>query len=121
MIQTVQLLELVQYNQGLSLMKSKYSMYIDSILSCLHNQLKSQANSSTDTLSHVLKILATHGWEKTSFGYESIQFLASIFAQKAGVNSVLLQEEWDDVVYYASILSKTHMEWYGGNCLILLC
>ena len=70
-------MELVQYDQGLSFTKSKYSMYIDSILSGLHNRLKSQDDSSTDTLSHILKILATHGWEKTddsSFGYELISW-----------------------------------------------
>ena len=97
--------EVVRYDQGLS-MKSNYGMFIDTILACLLKRLKPQ-ESSTNTLTHVVKLLATHGWEKTddpSFAYESIQFLASNFAtplQSAGVNCALLQPEWDDMVSYA--------------------
>ena len=56
-----------------------------------------------DVLNHTLKIIATHGWEKTedaSFGYETIELLISRFStllQEAGVNIALIQEEWDDI------------------------
>ena len=116
MSKTYQGTELVQYNQGLAFMKSKYSMYIDSVLACLHDRLK---DSSTDTLTHALKILATHGWEKTddsSFGYEAIQYLALKFAtplQTAGVNCALLQQEWDDIVYHAKQYINLVQDPYG--------
>ena len=52
--------------------------YIDSVLSCLHDKLKVH-DSCTDLLTHALKILETHDWEKTddpSICYKAIQFLA---------------------------------------------
>ena len=65
--------------------------------SCLENP------EDIDVLNHTLKIIATHGWEKTedtSFGYETIELLISRFStllQEAGVNIALIQEEWDDI------------------------
>ena len=59
-------------------------------------------------LTNALKILATHGWEKTtdaSFGYSAIESLSSRFSkplQDANVNSALLQKEWDDIVFHAT-------------------
>ena len=72
--------------------------YVDAVLACLHDRLKLH-DSSADiaTLTYALKILATHGWEKTedgSFGYEAVQCLAVRFAvplQEAKVNCALLQ------------------------------
>ena len=65
----------------------------------MHQQ--SQKDASTT------KLLATHGWEKTgdaSFSYSAIESLSTRFEtplQEAGVNCVLLQEEWNDIVYHA--------------------
>ena len=60
-----------------------------------------------ELLTHVLTILATHGWDKTdsaSFGYPALEWIAERFKiplEKANVNLSLLQEEWDDIVDYA--------------------
>lgn len=64
-VKTYQSVEIVRDDQGLALLKSKYHTYIDSVLACLHDQLKIR-DSSEDvaTLTHALKILATHGWGK---------------------------------------------------------
>ena len=51
--------EVVRYDQGLSSMKSNCGMYIDTILACLLKRLKPQ-ESSTNTLTHVVKLFATN-------------------------------------------------------------
>ena len=103
---TYQSVDIVRLDQALGFLKSEYRSYIDSVLACLHDRLKDSSADST-TLTHSLKLLATHGWQKTedaSFGYEAIQSLAQRFAiplQEAQVNCALLQQEWEDIVYYA--------------------
>ena len=104
---TYQGVEIVRFDQALASLKNNYGIYIDSILTCLRDRLKLQEVSDIGVLTDALKILATHGWEKTtdaSFGYEAIHTLQQRFAiplQEAGVNCALLQQEWDDVVFYA--------------------
>ena len=64
-------------------------------------------SQNVELLTHVLTILATHGWDKTdsaSFGYPALEWIAERFKiplEKANVNLSLLQEEWDDIVDYA--------------------
>ena len=71
-----------------------------------HERLKDSSADAT-TLTHALKVLATHGWQKTddaSFGLDAVQALAERFTvplQEAKVNCALLQQEWEDMVYYA--------------------
>ena len=54
-----------------------------------------------------MTIVATHGWEKydeSSFGHEAIEYLSHRFLtplENAGVNTSLLQEEWEGIVLYA--------------------
>lgn len=66
-----------------------------------------ETNYISELLTHVLTILATHGWDKTdsaSFGYPALEWIADRFKiplEKAKVNLSLLQEEWDDIVEYA--------------------
>ncbi len=99
--------EITNFDQTLDFLRNNYQGFIDSILYCLRDRLKTRIGSDTETLSDALKILATHGWEKVadaSFGHEAIQNLQLRFAvplQKADVNSALLQQEWDDMVWYA--------------------
>ena len=99
--------EVVRYDQELSSTKSNYGMYIDNILACL---LKPQ-ESSTNTLTHVVKLLATHGWEKTddpSFAYESIQFLASNFATP--LQSVVLCYGMSYAKQYINLVQNSYGE-----------
>lgn len=103
---TYQGVEIVQLDQSSAYFESKCKDYIDSILACLHERLKDSSADSI-TLTHALKVLATHGWQKTedaSFGVEAIHALAERFAvplQEANVNCALLEQEWEDMVYYA--------------------
>ena len=100
---TYQGVEVVRLDQSLAFFKSKY---IDCVLACLHARLK-DSSADTATLTHALKVLATHGWQKTedaSFGIEAVQALGERFAiplQEAKVNCALLQQEWEVMVYYA--------------------
>ena len=100
---TYQGVEVIKLDQSLTLFSSNYKAYIDSVLARLHKRLKIDAA----TLTHALKVLATHGWQKTedaSFGVEAIHALAERFAvplQEAKVNCALLEQEWEDMVYYA--------------------
>ena len=62
----------------------KYELW-SKYLTCLRDCFKIQDNSDIDTLNYALKILATHGWEKTtdaSFGYEAIQSLLLLHCKK---------------------------------------
>ena len=98
--------EVIKLDQSLAFFASKYKTYIDCLLACLHERLKDSSADAT-ILSHALKILATHGWQKTddaSFGLDAVQALAERFnipLQEAKVNCALLQQEWEDMVYYA--------------------
>jgi hypothetical protein len=108
-IKSYQGAEITRYDQALAFFKDNYCTYIDSVLACLRDRLRIQDDTydDTDTLSCALKILATHGWEKTSdasFAYEAIQSIQLKFATplcEAKVNCALLQQEWDDIVFYA--------------------
>ena len=103
---TYQGVEIIRLDQSSAYFESKCKDYIDSVLACLHERLKDSSADST-TLTHALKVLATHGWQKTedaSFGVEAIHALAERFAvplQEAKVNCALLEQEWEDMVYYA--------------------
>ena len=100
--------ELTHYQQGWSFIMEHATEYLQSVLDCLHERLKWKKHpEDVLLLNHILKILATHGWEKTesaAFGYESVQHLSTRFAiplQEAGVNSSQLQDEWEDIVFFA--------------------
>ena len=103
---TYQGVEIAEVDQSLSFFTSHYKGYIDSLLACLHERLKDSSADAT-MLTHALKILATHGWQKTddaSFGLDAVQALAERFTiplQEAIVNCASIQEEWEDMVYYA--------------------
>ena len=103
---TYQGVEVVRFDQSLAFFKCKYKAYVDSVVACLHERLK-ESSADTTILTHSLKILATHGWQKTedaSFGVDAVHALAERFAvplQDAKVNCALLDQEWEDIVYYA--------------------
>ena len=126
---TYQGVDLIYFYRGLTFLQNHFSEYIESVLSCMRSRLKPHENpEDNDVLNHTLKIIATHGWEKTedaSFGYESIELLISRFStplQEAGVNIALIQEEWDDMVSYAkqyvNLVQNSYKEvwWKLYNC-----
>ena len=126
---TYQGVDLIYFDRGLTFLQNHFSEYIESVLSCMRSRLKPHENpEDNDVLNHTLKIIATHGWEKTedaSFGYESIELLISRFStplQEAGVNIALIQEEWDDMVSYAkqyvNLVQNSYKEvwWKLQNC-----
>ena len=96
---TYQGVDLTYFDRGLTFLQNHFSEYIESVLSCMRSRLKPRQNpEDNDVLNHTLKIIATHGWEKTedaSFGYESIELLISRFStplQEAGIKIALIQE-----------------------------
>ena len=106
---TYQGVDVARIEQGKTFLKTNYRSYIDKVLNCLRHRLKPTDSSAAETsiLTHSLKVIATHGWDKSddaSFGIESVEILGSRFSvplQQAGVNCALLQEEWIDLLYYA--------------------
>lgn len=106
-VKTYQGVDLIYFDGGLTYLQNHCSEYIESVLTCFRARIKPQGNPDIDLLNHVVKILATHGWEKTadaSFAYESIELIATRFStplQEADVNIALLCEEWDDILLYA--------------------
>ena len=126
---TYQGIDLTNFDSGLTFLKDHSPEFIESVLSCMRSRLKPHERSEdTVVLNHALKIIATHGWEKTedaSFGYESIEYLISRFStplQEAGIDIALIQEEWDDIVSYAklyiNVVQNSYKEvwWKLYNC-----
>ena len=105
-VKTYQCVEVVKTEEAIAFFKIKYQGYVDSVLACLRDSIKDDS-SDTALLSHMLRVLATHGWQKNDdalFGVDAVQALARKFMlplEKAGVNCALLQEEWVDMVSYA--------------------
>ena len=120
-VKTYQLqgVEVVKTEEAIAFFKTKYQGYVDSVLACLRDPIKDNS-SDTALLSHVLRVLATHGWQKNDdalFGVDAVQALARkfmlLFDFKAGVNCALLQEEWVDMVSYA----KSYINLACARCL----
>ena len=102
---TYQGARVVRFDETFIFFKSKYKCYIDSVLACLNARLK-DSSADTTTLTHALKVLATHGWQKTedaSFASEVVQALSERFA-------VPLQEA------NANCFATTGVEKYGVLC-----
>ena len=77
---------------------------MEAVLGCLKNHVKLQ---HVDLLTDILTILATHGWNKTEsedFANISWQNIVNHFEEpleKAGVDLIVLEEKWLDMVVYA--------------------
>ena len=103
---TYQGIEIVNTERAIVYFETKYQAYVESVLDCLRDRIKDES-CDVALLSHILILLATHGWQKsddTSFGIDSVQALAEKFMlplEKAGCNCALLEEEWLDMVCYA--------------------
>ena len=100
---TYQGVELTNHREGLQFLKNNFQKFVDSILQCLTRRFKCQ---NVELFTHTVKLLATHGWEKTddaSFGYDALAYFTRRFSvplDHANVDCTLLQQEWDDMVDY---------------------
>ena len=103
---TYQAAELKMYDQALVFMNTQYEEWVEAVEGCLLNCLKIQA-PELKLLTHAVTLLSTHGWEHTenpSFGYAALDAICQWFGvplERAGIDSSLVQEEWDDMVEYA--------------------
>ena len=103
---TYQGVELTNHREGLEFLKNNFQKFIDSILQCLTKRFKCQ---NIELFTHTIKILATHGWEKTddaSFGYDALAYFTTRFSvplEHANIDCSLLQQEWDDIVDYGKM------------------
>ena len=103
---TYQAAELKMYDQALVFLKTHYEEWVEAVEGCLLNRLKTQA-PELKLLTHAVTLLSTHGWERTenpSFGYAALDAICQWFGvplERAGIDSSLVQEEWDDMVEYA--------------------
>ena len=108
-------IELIRYNQALTSLSSKFSDYIDSVLTCLLKQVKVD---DVGLLTDILTILATQGWEKyedETFAYEAIDHLMTLFTtplEKVQVVFTSVQQEWDGNVSYAKKYNSYKVVWW---------
>ena len=66
--------------EGIRFLKDNFVQFVDSILKCLKNRFKCQNGK---LFTHAIKLLATHGWEKTdyaSFGYDALAYFTRRFS-----------------------------------------
>ena len=77
---------------------------MESVLACLKNRVKAH---HPELLKNALKILATLGWDKSDdvdFASVNLDNLVQQFLiplQKAGVDTSVINEEWEDMVEYS--------------------
>ena len=119
---------LSKYTESVAYLKSHKNGYVDSVVSCLKDRVKTQ---HATLLSDILTLLATQGWEKSEnpeMAEAALHRLIPHFQvplEKAGIDVSLVKEEWDDLTAYAkryctSIWRKKSIESFGGNCSMLL-
>ena len=95
---------LLSYAEGVQFFENHHQEYIDLVQSCLKQHMTEQVN---ELLKHALNVLATQGWgrdDNASFGYLALHYLSQRFQcplQQAGINTVTLESEWDEMVDYA--------------------
>ena len=99
---TYQGVELINYTEALDYLKTNFSKYVDSVFNYLSDRFKCQ---NVELLTHAIKVLATHEWDKTEDGYDTIAYFRTRFSvlhKHANVDS-LLQQDWDDMVDYGKM------------------
>lgn len=95
---------LSKYTEGVAYLKSHKNGYVDSVVSCLKDRVKTQ---HATLLSDILTLLATQGWEKSEnpeMAEAALHRLIPHFQvplEKAGIDVSLVKEEWDDLTDYA--------------------
>ena len=94
---------------------------MDAVQDCLRDRLRLQ---HANILTHSLTILVTYGWgkgEDGSFAHEALESLSTRFRvplEKAGVDCSLIQEEWEDIIDYAKIWSRTTLSSGGSSSML---
>lgn len=82
-VKTYQGVEVVKTEEAIAFFKTKYQGYVDSVLACLRDPIKDNS-SDTALLSHVLRVLATHGWQKNDdalFGVDAVQDTSTLLCK----------------------------------------
>ena len=101
---TYQSVVLTKFEQGVTFLRSHKNEFVDKVLTCLKERVKVQHSS---LLSHTLALLATQGWEKpenADLADVALDNLISHFQiplEKAGVDTSVIKEEWEDLIDYA--------------------
>lgn len=92
------------YKEGVSFLKSHKNEYVERVVTCLKERVKSQ---HCDILTHTIVLLATQGWEKperVGLMEAALKCLISHFKvplERSGADISLVREEWDDMTDYA--------------------
>ena len=92
---------LTKFEQGMTFLRSHKNEFVEKVLTCLKERVKVQHSS---LLSHTLAVLATQGWEKPENADLALDSLISHFQiplEKAGVDTSVIKEEWEDMTDYA--------------------
>ena len=101
---TYQGTKITHYHTYVAYLREHKNEFMEAVLDCLKDHVKLQ---HVDLLTDILTILATHGWNRIESDYFANTLLQNIvnhFAEplvKAGVNLMVIEEEWLDIVYYA--------------------
>ena len=99
-----QSVDVMKHDLAIAFLNSNSASYMESVLSCLRDRIKSH---HVQLLTHVLTVLATNGWENSeeiSFGHDAVHALTTRFfvpLNHASVNCSVLVDEWDAMVDYA--------------------
>ena len=122
---TYQGTKITHYETSVAYLREHKNEFMEAVLDCLNSRVKLQ---HVDLLTDILTILATHGWNRTEsddFANTSLQNIVNHFAEplvKAGVDLMVIEEEWLDMVYYAKTYLNLVQEasqtiwWKLGNC-----
>ena len=103
---TYQETEIVKYDEAMEYLEKNSQNWCDAVCTCIKKRVK-HSHLEIELLTSSLKILATQGWEKTpgaDFAKYSLEQLSIQFAEplkRANINTLVLEEEWEDMVNYA--------------------
>ena len=97
--------KILGYEAGIGYVKSNWIAWANEVKTCLKDRLQTE---HTDLLSNAITLLAINGWEHQedrSFGYSAIDNVCKHFKtplENVQVDFSLVQEEWHDMVEYAT-------------------
>ena len=98
---TYQGTKITHYHTFVAYLREHKDEFVEAVLDCLMNHVKLQ---HVDLLTDILTILATRGWNRTDFANTSLQNIVDHFAEslvKTGVDVIVIEKEWLEMVYYA--------------------
>ena len=103
---TYQGTKITHYHTFVAYLREHKDEFVEAVLDSLINHVKLQ---HVDLLTDILIILATRGWNRTDFANTSLQNIVDHFAEplvKTGVDLMVTEEEWVEMVYFA----KTYLD-----------